>query len=138
MRRISDSSDDTISVISMKKNRKPSRVSRTILWYLVFTGFMIDSMIRITTSITVVDMVLPRRELISSNVILSPTEPIQCMNCSATGFSATSNNSSWNTIAYKNLAEKARFSLERIVLDSLGVGLSVSIYFLLLISIFKG
>lgn len=36
--------------------------TRNTLWYLMFTGFIVDSMIRIVLTITIVDMILKKEK----------------------------------------------------------------------------
>lgn len=43
---------------------QPPKTSRTILWYLIFTGFIIDAMIRLNMSITIIDMIIPKNSSI--------------------------------------------------------------------------
>lgn len=37
------------------------KTTRTILWYLIFTGIVIDSMIRVNLNIAIIDMILPSK-----------------------------------------------------------------------------
>lgn len=81
-----------------KKETNISKKTRTILWYLMFTGFIFDGMIRTSMSITIVDMVLDKPQ--TNNKCLSSNESV--LN---------------NTPIIKE-----RYSIERLILDALDVG----------------
>lgn len=82
---------------------KTTKKTRTILWYLIFTGFVYDGMIRVYMSITIVDMVLQKDlNIITTNDIANTT---------------IVNN---NTLLASQLQHN-RFSFERVILDKLNV-----------------
>ena len=85
---------------------------RTILWFLVFTGFSINYMIRINVNIALIDMLdtVYRKPSNTSNVSIE---------CVATNDVYTNDTENLNNDLIEN--EHTRLSLERRILDFLSV-----------------
>lgn len=85
--------------------------ARSILWYLLFTLSMVDFMCRITINIAIINMVVPRHEMITIETVG------QCFAVNST----TSN----NLIVDDSIrgAPKELFSLERAFLNWLKVNI---------------
>lgn len=120
------------SVVSPSYSRSSRVDARTVLWYLTFCGFAINYMIRININITIVDMV----------VVAKPTmqldeRTIQIGSSSSSAAAAKNDTSSnkWMMMGEASGpavddsqiqpimdAIKIPFSLERWILDRMGVG----------------
>ena len=85
---------------------------RTILWFLVFTGFSINYMIRINVNIALIDML--------DSVYRKPSNtPNVSIECVATNDVYTNDTENLNNDLIEN--EHTRLSLERRILDFLSV-----------------
>lgn len=95
-------------------------MQRTILWYLVFVGFAINYCIRINVNIAIVDMIDESfRKSTNKSIIES-----ECFEKLPENFTVISENESADLNFAQKKEEKKRFaSLERKLLDTLGVNI---------------
>lgn len=110
------------------KSISPKRIrARTVLWYLVFCGFAVNYMIRITVNIAIVDMISQKKVtnktvhvsecFVNENVINQSTSIVFDRMISQNSSSTIGVNALHNNVN----SEGMRFSLERQVLQFLQV-----------------
>lgn len=85
--------------------------SRTVLWYLTFSGFAINYIIRVNVPIAIVDMIDANYKKTASNRTVVTSECIAAINMTST-----------ELVNELNLVEESKYvSMERRLLDFLGV-----------------
>lgn len=92
--------------VNVQPNSRVSNKSRTILWHIIFWGFLINYMIRFNTNIAIVAMVLPRKS--SNNNLIKVSE---CFN-----HSTSFQNDSTNYVRAHDTLRNG-FSIERSIMD---------------------
>lgn len=111
---VDENSKNINSVKSKVKIKRRPILARTVLWHLTFVGFAVHYMIRINMNITIVDMVVPRRNQ-SSSIGMECFE-----NYSRIEMSVNSQSSIGRALPGSNMT-KVRYSFERKLLDALHV-----------------
>lgn len=107
----SDIISDSINFIAQTDDVKVKQ--RTILWFLVFTGFSINYMIRINVNIALIDML----DSVYKKPSNTPNVSIECVD--TTNDVYTNDTENLNNDLIEN--EHTRLSLERRLLDFLSV-----------------
>lgn len=107
----SDLISDSINFIAQTDDVKVKQ--RTILWFLVFTGFSINYMIRINVNIALIDML----DSVYKKPSNTPNVSIECVD--TTNDVYTNDTENLNNDLIEN--EHTRLSLERRLLDFLSV-----------------
>lgn len=92
-------------------NTKVSSKSRTTLWLIMFSGFVINYMVRCNTNMAIVAMIAPRKSFNSSQIMV-----FECFNHSS--LPPRNDSRSYE----QNNEPKKSFSIERSVMDLLRVG----------------
>lgn len=102
--------------IITQPNSETTKCCRTILWYLVFTGFALQFMIRIILNIAIVDMVLIKK---TNNVSINVTETSYCYDGKELQHTTIIQLAAAAEVDEDNINK--RFSIERWLLDKFNV-----------------